>query len=70
VNIYDPADSIVYLHLASDPHWYPSPVVSGGTRNRLAPGQDQVAPYPPGETESTGHQQAPPAGGRCTHGNA
>jgi hypothetical protein len=49
VNTYDPADGIVYLHVAPDAASYGLPVVGGGTRG-LAGGQDQVVPYPPGET--------------------
>ncbi len=69
MNTYDPADGIVYLHLAPDPYSYGIPVVSGSRRDRLAAGLDQVAPYPPGGAVTTHHHLAPPAGGRSTHGD-
>jgi hypothetical protein len=61
VNTYDPADCIVYLHLASDTGPYGVPVAAPAARNRPAPGQHPVAPYPPAETVTTERHQASPA---------
>ncbi len=36
MNTYDPADGIVYLHLASETDPYCTPVVSRAARSRLA----------------------------------
>ena len=68
MNTYDPADSIVYLHLAPDPYSYGTPDVSGGLRNRPSAGQGDVATHLADETVTTGHHRALPAGGRPTRG--
>jgi hypothetical protein len=61
VNTYDPADGIVYLHLASETGPYGTPVAALAARNRPAAGQHPLVPYPPAETVKTERRQASPA---------
>jgi hypothetical protein len=69
VNTYDPADGILYLHVAPFTDVYGLPAVGGGTQAQ-AGGQGQVVPYPPGEAQTSDHPRALLARGRSTHDNA
>jgi hypothetical protein len=55
VNTYDPADSIVYVHMALD---------STRPRSRLSAGEAEVSTSPSGGTVATDHDRPWPAGGR------
>jgi hypothetical protein len=57
VNTYDPADSIVYVHMALD---------STRTRSRLSAGEAEVSTSPPGGTVATDHDWPSPACGRSS----
>jgi hypothetical protein len=57
VNTYDPADSIVYVHMALE---------SAGTRSRPTAGEAEVFPLPTGGTVSTDHDWPYPASGRSS----
>ncbi len=61
MNTYDPADCIVYLHLASDTGPYGVPVAAPAAANHPAPGRRPVTPYRPAETVTTERHQASPA---------
>jgi hypothetical protein len=61
VNTYDPADGIVYLHLASEAGPYANPVVGRAAPDGLPAGQAPVVPYPPAETVTTERHRGSPA---------
>jgi len=47
VNTYDPADRIVYVHLAGVSDRYDIAVVSDSPTPRAGHGRDQLTPHPP-----------------------